>query len=155
MDKFKFEQTAKGGALYIKLSGQINEDTVFPLPTTANGNIIFNFSKVSYINSLGLRVWVNYLKNLQNYSISIEECPPQIVRQIVMTPSFVLNAKVLSVYVSYSCDDCNAKKTVLVSKKDWEKNDNQIIQKMHCDKCNQDTLEIDGDTQQYLSFWGN
>jgi len=153
MDKFKSELTLKGDTLSIKLSGHINEDTLFPVPSIKQGNLVFNFSEVTYINSLGIRSWVNYLKNLGNFAVALEECPPQIVRQMIMTPSFAQNAKVLSIYVPYSCDDCNSKKTVLVERAEWEKTGKQISEKLHCDKCNENSLEMDGDSEQYVAFW--
>lgn len=153
MDNYKSIINQTGDTLVIKLSGVINEDTLFPVPQIAQGNLIFNFADVSYINSLGVRSWVNYVKGLKKYTIALEECPPQIVRQIIMTPSFAANAKVLSVYVPYSCDECSSKKTVLVKRTEWEKNGKEIKEKMHCDKCNDDTLEMDGDSEQYLAFW--
>src|SRR5947209_4539543 len=102
-EKFKFDQNDKNGTRVVSLRGVIDEDANFDAIPKVKGAICFNFKEVTAINSCGVRNWVTFLKEVQASEIRFEECPPLIVRQMNMVPSFVGNATVTSVYVPYVC----------------------------------------------------
>lgn len=94
----------------LTFTGPINEDSeVYLTPVIAqlSNQVIFNFKDVSYVNSCGVRAWINFLREAeQNRQVIFEECTPEIVSQINMIPNFKGTAAVKSVYASYGCDDC-------------------------------------------------
>lgn len=149
-DKFKFDVTKRDIENVVHLIGIIDEDTVFDDILTIDSPIVFNFSKITSINSCGIRNWVNFLKNLKEKKVFFEECPPIIVRQMNMVPSFKQHAKVLSVYVPYVCDTCDTEKLVLV--KESEMGGTAIEEALPCDNCDHGEMELDGQKEQYFAF---
>lgn len=91
-------------------SGPINEDAELhlnPIVSQLGPNVIFNFRKVEYVNSCGVRAWINFLRAAeQGRKVIFEECTPEIVSQINMIPNFRGSAHIKSVYASYACDNC-------------------------------------------------
>jgi anti-anti-sigma regulatory factor len=147
-DKFKFEQIIRGDTKVVVFKGTIDEDTDFTPITKLGDSLTFNFKNVESINSLGVRAWVNFVKLLKDKDICFEECPPIIVRQMNMIPSFTGNAKVLSVYVPYVCDNCDSEDLVLV------KNDqfSNVSETARCENCKEGEMEFDGTPEQYFAF---
>lgn len=147
-DKLKFEQVMRGDAKVILLQGAIDEDAVLePLGKLGNP-LTFNFKGVESINSLGVRAWVNFIKSLSGVEVFYEECPPLVVRQMNMIPSFVGHAKVLSVYAPYICDQCDTESLVLVGQNQFKK----IPESQPCEACKKSEMELDGHPQQYFAF---
>ncbi len=147
-DKFKFEVTKRGIENVVLLIGIIDEDTILDDILAIDSPIVFNFSKVTSINSCGIRNWVNFIKNLKDKNVFFEECPPIIVRQMNMVPSFKQHAKVMSVFVPYVCDTCEAEKLVLVGEKEMER----VEEALPCDNCEHGEMELDGQKEQYFAF---
>ena len=147
-DKFKFEQIIRGETKVVVFKGIIDEDTDFTPISKLGDSLTFNFKNVESINSLGVRAWVNFIKLMKDKEISFEECPPIIVRQMNMIPSFTGNAKVHSVYVPYVCDNCDSESLVLV------KNDqfSTVSETARCENCKEGEMEFDGTPEQYFAF---
>lgn len=97
----------------VSLVGVINEDSEIPFKNLFSElkeakKVIFNFSQVKSINSLGVRAWVSFLRSLEEgRTIAFAECTTDIIMQINMIPSFLGKATVSSFYVNYICDVCN------------------------------------------------
>lgn len=151
-EKFKIEQAMKGNARTIMLRGSIDEDAVFTPVLKLGGPLVFNFRGVTAINSCGVRNWVNFLKELSGREIYYEECPPLIVRQMNMVPSFVGHAKVRSVFAGYVCDDCEHEKLVLVDSSDFSGGETNLDETITCDSCKKGEMEFDGHPRQYFAF---
>ena len=100
----------KGDWDHVVYAGPINEDTEVHLARVAaqlGKNVIFNFRQVEYVNSCGVRSWINFLRDIQEgREVIFEECTPEIVSQINMIPNFRGKAHIKSVYASYACDNC-------------------------------------------------
>ncbi len=150
-DKFKFEAATRGNQKVILLKGTIDEDTTFEGVKKLGGPFIFNFRELQSINSCGIRTWVNFLKELGTAPIAYEECPPLIVRQMNMVPSFIGNADVLSVFVPYVCDNCEHEKMVLMTK-DELVDPSAVPETIPCENCEKGEMEFDGHPQQYFAF---
>lgn len=150
-DKFKFEAVSRGERKVILLKGTIDEDTTFEGVKKLGGPFIFNFRELLSINSCGIRTWVNFLKELGSAPIAYEECPPLIVRQMNMVPSFLGSADVLSVFVPYVCDNCEHEKMVLMTKEELATPEN-IAETIECENCKKGEMEFDGHPQQYFAF---
>lgn len=101
----------------IFFSGQINEDAEVPLAELnekVGDHCVFNLKDIEAINSLGVRAWINFLRNFeQKRHLVFEECPPEVVNQINMIPNFKGKAKIRSLYAGYICENCGATKMEL------------------------------------------
>jgi hypothetical protein len=148
-EKFAFQVVKSGGRHSVLLQGQIDEDTSFEGLSQVESPIVFNFKNLTGISSIGIRSWVNFLKELGGKEIYYEECSPLIVRQMNMVPSFLGNAKVLSVFVPYVCDNCEQEKLVLANKDQFG---GKIAETIPCEACKQGEMELDGHPQQYFAF---
>ena len=97
----------------VKLKGPINEESgkvLSDLYDKPNKTIIFDFSKVDYVNSLGIRSWINFLRHIQEgRTIYFEHCTPDIVMQMNMMAHFKGSAIVSSFYGEYSCTTVGTK----------------------------------------------
>ncbi|WP_397601531.1 hypothetical protein [Silvanigrella sp.] len=97
----------------VSLVGVINEDSEILFKNLFSElkdtkKIVFNFSQVKSINSLGVRAWVSFLRSLEDgKKILFSECTTDIIMQINMIPSFLGKATVSSFYVNYICEVCN------------------------------------------------
>ena len=151
-DKFRYEQAQKPSGQVVLLKGFIDEDTNFAGILKIKGPVIFNFKDVTGINSCGIRAWVNFIKDLGETDVLYEECPPLVVRQMNMIPSFVGHATVLSVFVPYVCDECETEKLVLATKEEFKAKPPAIKEAFPCDHCKKGEMEIDGSPQQYFAF---
>lgn len=151
-EKFKFETSTKDGKKVVVMKGVIDEDTDFEALKKVGGPLTFNWKGVTSINSCGIRTWVNFLKELGKVEIAYEECPPLIVRQLNMVPSFMGTARVLSVFVPYVCDECDTEKMVPVSADKFAKGGAGVQEAFTCDKCKKGEMELDGQREQYFAF---
>ncbi len=151
-EKFKFDKKTEGNRTTVLLQGTVDEDATFDAIAKLPGSLVFNFKGMVSINSCGVRNWVNFLKTLSQTEIFFEECPPAIVRQMNMVPSFVGHAKVLSVYVPYVCESCDAEKLVLVGAEKFGQGSPKIEETLTCESCKTGEMELDGHPQQYFAF---
>lgn len=151
-DKFKLEYVMKDQYQIIYLKGTVDEDTDFNALLKTDAPLRLNFSGITAINSCGIRSWVNFLKDLGNKEIVFEECPPLIVRQMNMVPSFLGKARVASVFAPYICENCEHEKTVLVQEAQFKGANPQIANTTPCENCQKGEMEFDGQPKQYFAF---
>lgn len=123
--------------------GPINEDTevhLTPMISQLGPNVIFNFRKVEYVNSCGVRAWINFLREAEKgRKIIFEECTPEIVSQINMIPNFRNNAHIKSVYASYACGNCDSQKWVLFEEgRNLPSSSTAGVETPKCEKCSSD-----------------
>lgn len=108
------------GSTQATLIGAINEDAELNLQALTRDlagkeNVTFNFANVKSINSLGVRAWVMFLRAVEEgRKISFEECPPDVIMQINMIPSFKSKSTVNSFYTNYICSNCDATQKILI-----------------------------------------
>ena len=151
-EKFKIENQEKEGKATILLKGIIDEDATFDPILKTTGPLVFNFAGVTSINSCGIRNWVNFLKSVGDRPIAYAECPPLVVRQLNMVPSFGGVAKIQSVYASYICDNCEHEKLVLIADDKFKGGNATIAETLPCEACGKGEMEFDGHPKQYFSF---
>lgn len=151
-DKFKIERILKDQRRIFYLKGVIDEDTNFDALIQESGDMILNLSGITAINSLGIRAWVNFIKELSGRQLVYEECPPVIVRQMNMIPSFVGSAEVSSVYVPFVCDQCDEEKLVLISESALQQKEVTLPKALLCENCKKGEMELDGHPKQYFAF---
>lgn len=151
-DKFKIEKVVVDGKEQLKLTGVIDEDTDFRSLEKSAGPFYLNLSGITGINSLGIRGWVNFWKAHSDKPVFYVECPPVIVRQMSMIPSFCGNANVVSVYVPYVCNNCDSEQLVLIGKEELSSTPPKVSESFACTKCNSGEMELDGSPRQYFAF---
>lgn len=151
-EKFKLEQGIKDGRKTVLLRGSIDEDADFSPILKLKGPIVFNFRFVTAINSCGVRNWVNFLKLISDWEIYYEDCPPLVVRQLNMVPSFMGHAQVLSVFGAYVCDICDSEKLILIPQERFQKGSVSLPESIDCESCKKGEMEFDGHPQQYFAF---
>ena len=98
-----------GDTSYITLEGVINERTNLEhvFDGVRGGKIIINLSKVTRINSCGVREWINATRELsKNFEIEFVECSRAIVDQLNMIKNFYSSGKVVSFHAGYHCEAC-------------------------------------------------
>ncbi|MCB0418527.1 MAG: hypothetical protein H6617_07460 [Bdellovibrionaceae bacterium] len=149
--KFQIRTTEENGTVVYYVSGPIDEESRFSEIEQAHERLIVDFRGVLTINSCGVRNWVNCMKKIRGLEISFRQCPPAIVKQLNLVPSFRANAKVLSVYVPYLCFQCDHESRLLVEMEDLAKG-KEIPAVRKCELCGQDEMEIDGDESQFKMY---
>lgn len=108
----------------VSLMGLINEDSDLTFQhilaeIKEEKKVVFNFSQVKSINSLGVRAWVSFLRNIEEKcEVIFAECTSDVIMQINMIPSFLGKGKVESFYVNYVCEICNKEDKKLIFTKD-------------------------------------
>lgn len=147
--KFTVQKASEKGKQIVYLSGNIDEDARFDELKKVRGPVIFDFGGVTAINSCGVRNWVNLLKGFKQADIAYRRCPPTIVKQLNMVPSFMGRAKVESVFVPYVCHNCDHEQRLLVEVRATRAG---LPPRLRCENCGKEEMEIDGEEQQYLAF---
>lgn len=111
----------------------------------------FDFSHVEYVNSLGVRCWIHFLRTFQEgRDIGYYGCPGDIISQMNILPDFQGHGKIKSLIAEFSCLSCGHDdvKTFTVPKQPdalWE-----AFEKVACSSCGQ-LMEIDED-EEVFSF---
>jgi len=122
--EFTITPDSTGTTQKIAFIGKINEDSEMVFKTIISSlppsqKIIFNFSQVTSINSLGVRSWITFLRSLNDtLEIIFQECTPDVIMQINMIPSFLGKGTVESFYVNYICDTCDKETRELIKTAD-------------------------------------
>ncbi|MBF0443233.1 MAG: hypothetical protein HQK54_15095 [Oligoflexales bacterium] len=142
----------------IKYMGPINEEAevhLSKLLPNLGKNVVFNLGGVQSINSCGVRGWINFMRDAQKgRNIIFEECTSECVLQMNMIPSFRGNAKIKSVYATYSCESCTYQTSVLfVDGRNLPTSQDFELEPVICPKCGEgmEMLEIE---EEFFSFLG-
>ena len=148
---FRAEKLVLNGVATVMLYGAIDED-IDLTPLEKEDPLILNFRNIDYINSCGIRLWVSFMTSMAEKRISYQECPPVIVRQMNIVPSFKLHAHVQSVYTPYICTACEATQLVLLSESVFSKPNLVLKRSTPCSSCKKGKLEFDAEPDQYFAF---
>lgn len=143
---FNIEQ--QGDWEKVGIVGPVNEDAEVhfaKLASNLSAKCIFNFQKVTYVNSCGVRAWINFLREIeQTREIVFEECTPEVVAQINMIPNFRGSAHIRSVYGSYVCPECDHEKNVLFEEgKNMPATPEDSVEEVKCDQCGAEAMELE------------
>ena len=136
---FQFDK--KGDWDYLSYNGPINEDAevhLGQLVQQLGKNVIFNFRGVEYVNSCGVRAWINFLREVEKSGreVVFEECTPEIVGQINMIPNFKGKAHIKSVYASYACESCGHQQWSLFEEgRNLPETSDVELPEQKCEKC--------------------
>ncbi len=142
-------------AVSIEFNGAINEDAEVTLGRIAGelgpfSEIHFVFARVSAVNSLGVRAWVNFMRSISsNRKITFHKCSPEIISQINMIPSFLGNAVINDFFVNYICPSCEHTESRLVSTNSLKPG--EIPDNIECRKCGAE-METEELEDEYFAF---
>ena len=152
-EKFHFElRWGSSGILTVYLFGIMDEDALYDEVKEQTGPLCFNFKEVLSINSTAIRNWVNFINELKHLKISYEECPPLIVRQMNMVPSFKGHANIRSVQLPYACEKCDFESLINYEGEGLKSPVSNLPSGMVCENCKKGKLEFDESIEEYFAF---
>ena len=140
--------------LHVELVGHIDEDSEFKeLKNLEQNKIIFDFDKITMINSCGIREWIKFNEALpQSCAIVYKNCPQIIIEQINMVHGFFREGAVIeSFYAPYFCEKCDKESKVHLKSSQVV---NRKAPKASCPHCGNEGIEFDAIEAQYFSFLG-
>lgn len=152
MKRLTLNKKLEEGVLHVQLVGNIDEDTnLSEILETKASKIIFDFNQVEFINSCGIREWINFLDQLSCENIQYENCPQIIIEQINMVHGFIRpGSRLSSFYAPYYCEDCDRERKTLIVSSDVK---NKKAPKMNCPDCGSE-MEFDALEATYFNFLG-
>ena len=149
MNKLKIDKKTEGSKLIINLDGVIDEDVNFEeILNTSQKEYVFNFDKITMINSCGIREWINFLEKLGKVKIMYQRCPQIVIEQMNITQGFLgKNCKVESFYAPYYCEKTDVEKKVLLKTSDIKNGKAPSVKNDQGDE-----MEFDAIEEQYFGF---
>ncbi len=113
-----------------------------------------DFAEVEYFNSLGIRAWFNFLKNLLDArKITYDKCPMHFIQQINMLPSLSRGVTIRSFFVDFECESCGFETKHLFLCGVSRENLQEQMDVLPCERC-QGSLKSEEDPQILLQFMG-
>lgn len=143
-----------GKTTIVELSGAIDEETnsaLGELYSKASKDLIISFKDVDYINSLGIRSWINFIRHIEEgRSVTFRDCTPDVVMQMNLISNFRGNAKIESFLGEYTCDNCG-EEGLISFKVTNRKELDQLIANQICPNCGSE-FTLEEDEENYLQF---
>lgn len=148
--KLLISSRISGDEVHVELNGVIDEDAVFDkIQNLKLNKYLFDFGKVSMINSCGIREWIRYLESIDGANIVYLNCPQIIIEQVNMVHGFIRKGVVVETfYAPYFCATCDTEKKILLKSIDVKNSQAPVVQ---CNTCKSE-LEFDAIEKQYFSF---
>lgn len=115
MASAKVDVKKEGDILKVAVSGYIGENAgLFDLNFTGVKAIAVDMGGVNYINSVGVKNWINWTGRFpKQLKVEFHSCPSLIVNQVNMVAGFLPNeGTVESLSAPYVCNKCNREETV-------------------------------------------
>jgi hypothetical protein len=112
--KFSFQESVKGDTSLLTLSGYLDEHAVLPEPPKTKDVRIF-MNAISGLNSVGTRIWCQWVKKVNTPSKVYIECAPVIFVRAFSSVKGALgaNMEILSFYVPFYSVQLGERKDVL------------------------------------------
>jgi predicted RNA-binding Zn-ribbon protein involved in translation (DUF1610 family) len=102
--------SAIAGPGRLTLAGRIDERARLAdlVATVAPGPLVIDLAEVTYINSLGVRDWVSFLRRLAGNGVEVtfDRCADVMVLQMNMITDARGKATVRSFFAPFACDGC-------------------------------------------------
>ena len=118
MSKLKMSMKIDGDNRLISLTGIIDETFDYSDLILNPGKIYkIDLNEIKMINSTGIREWIRFIETLgPAVAIQYFNCPQIVIQQMNMVAGFLTaNAKVVSFYAPYFCDDTDEEEHVLLN----------------------------------------
>ncbi len=138
--------------LRVVIKGDITEATNFRdlLPVMV-GRVDFDLSQVTYMNSLGVRAWVEFLRAAPIQGYEFHACSVPFCLQAALSNSVVGRGTVTSFFAPYICSKCEHEEERLLQSAAVLAADGGAPPVFTCVSCGGD-LELDDLPQRYLAF---
>ena len=123
-----------------ELVGEINEFADFSPLRNAPPPLRLNVSKVSRVNSIGLRNFIKFLLDAKFSSYELIDASIEVIDQINLIPSILQSGgigTVISCWAIFSCQTCGHEESFIVQHEEWEAN----TPRRRCPKCSK-SMEI-------------
>lgn len=100
----------------MEVSGWLDGHAVLPDLGLVPGRLIIDLFELTFMNSLGIRTWVNWIKTVRaEKGITIKRCSPPFVKQLSILHSFIpFDVTVESICVPYYCEECDREEVRLI-----------------------------------------
>lgn len=139
-----------GEEIYVSIEGIIDEDADFEkIKSLHMKKFIFDFNKLTMINSCGIREWIKYIREVEGSDVYYINCPQIVIEQVNMVHGFIRKGIIVeSFYAPYYCVSCDVAKKILLKSSEVTNLKSPVE---HCDTC-KNILEFDAIEKQYFSF---
>ena len=131
------------------LDGVVDENADFSPLLTETPPLQLNLSKVSRINSIGVRSWMKFISLWGDKPMEYLDCPAIITDQLSITPVLLglkkPIVKVMSAFISYVCSKCNQQEDLRVARAQVLPNPVPEILSPACKSCGGDLGMINAD----------
>ena len=151
----KFDINSEKDRQKVAFCGSLTEESaqsLKPLLSHAGENFIFNFKGIDYVNSQGVKNWINFLRAFEvGRNIVFEECPVYIVVQINMIKRFKGSAVINSFFSDFNCESCDHEQSVLFDARQGYEKLVEEAEAVRCERCNSG-MELEGSIDFYFDF---
>jgi DNA-binding response OmpR family regulator len=136
----------------IVIKGDITEATRFDdlLPALV-GRIDFDLSQVRYMNSLGVREWIEFLRRAPIQGYAFHACSVAFILQAAMVEGVTGRGTVSSFFAPYACDRCEYTDERLLQAAAILATEDRQPPEFACPRCG-DRLVLDDIPERYLAF---
>ena len=139
----------------VVFTGPINENlgnNLAKLDGEVGKVVTFVLKDIDYINSIGIRCWLEFLRNFEDgRTLVYEECAPDIISQINMIPHIAGNATITTFYGTMACPECEVERLQLFRAADGYDALMKKAQSQKCEKC-KTPMELEEDAEAFFSF---
>lgn len=136
----------------VVIKGDITEATSFKdLIPALVGRVDFDLSQVSYINSLGVRAWVEFLREAPIQGYELHACSVAFVLQAAMVKAVIGRGTITSFFAPYHCDACDFEEERLLQSAAILAADDLEPPTFACPECGGQLL-FDDIPERYLAF---
>ena len=150
MPALKVETQKIGSYLILHFFGALNEDAKIPPQNFKDvSEIQVNLEKMTQINSVGIRSWIQFINTIPiSAKVILNHVPRILILQAnAVAGFFPKNSEIASYEVPYFCEYCNKTFSSFSSEKDSDK----VAETTKCPKCKTDS-ELDVIKPNYFKF---
>lgn len=137
----------------VVIKGDITEATNFDdlLPGLL-GPVDFDLSQVGYMNSLGVRAWVQFLERAPIEGYELHACSVPFVLQASLAQNVVGRGFLASFFAPYVCERCDYEEERLLQTSAILASEERSPPEFACPSCEGGTLGLDDIPERYLAF---
>lgn len=139
----------------VVIKGDITEATNFAdLIPVMVGRVDFDLSQVTYMNSLGVRTWVEFLRGAPIQGYEFHACSVAFVLQASLSDAVLGRGTVTSFFAPYICEACDHEEERLLQSAAILASDDHSPPTFACPSCSAESgeLVLDDLPQRYLAF---
>lgn len=133
---------------------------LYGMPLEGIDELTIDFEKVNYINSIGVKNWINWMSRIpKKLRVHFVNCIPAIVNQLNSVVGFISESGIVeSFFVPFACDHCGREDRLVVERgKAFEYPSptnpprHVVPENITCQKCGKE-MEMDMLPMRYFSF---